>query len=79
MIGDRKYFEVILDRVEILMENKSLMESHILVRKVNKIRSLVGYAIIHEPFGNDILVEALGLKKQGKLLVLLIISKGVFI
>jgi hypothetical protein len=52
------------------MENKSLMESHVLVRKVNKTRSLVGYAITHEPFGNDIIVEALGLKKQGELLVI---------
>jgi len=66
MIGDRKYFEVILDRVEIVMENKNLMESHVQVRKVNKTRSLVGYAITHEPFGNDIVVEAKGLKKQGK-------------
>ncbi|KAG5679007.1 hypothetical protein PVAND_008616 [Polypedilum vanderplanki] len=60
-----KYFEVNLDRFEILYENKSIWEWHLKVRKVNKTRSIVGYVLTKVPIGDDFKSEGRLLKKQG--------------
>ncbi|CAG9805781.1 unnamed protein product [Chironomus riparius] len=60
-----KFFEVILDRVEVLYEDPKFFETHLRVKKVNKTRTLVGYADIRQAIGNDCDAELKTLKKQG--------------
>ncbi|KAL7037961.1 hypothetical protein ACKWTF_009418 [Chironomus riparius] len=62
---NKKFFELILDRFELLTESPEIADWHIRVRKVNKTRALVGFISIYEPFGNNFLTEYKVLKKQG--------------
>ena len=63
---DGKYFEVIIDRFEVVMEDTLFVEFQLKVRKINKIRKIVGYIVVNQSLGNEIKVEAKSLKKQGK-------------
>jgi len=65
LIKGFKFFEVIPDRVEVIYEDKSVIESNVRVKKVNKTRLVVGSVYFHVPFGNNIKVEIKTLKKQG--------------
>lgn len=59
-------FEVLIDRVEIVKEDKSFLEAkNLKVKKVNKIRSIFGFITLYQPFGNNLIIEAKTLKKQG--------------
>ncbi|KAG5678972.1 hypothetical protein PVAND_008587 [Polypedilum vanderplanki] len=60
-----KYFEVNLDRFDVLEENKNIWEWNVKVKKINKTRSLVGYSLFNAPVGDDFKVEGKVLKKQG--------------
>ncbi|KAG5678975.1 hypothetical protein PVAND_008590 [Polypedilum vanderplanki] len=60
-----RYFDAIIDRFEVVYENKSIWEWNIKVRKINKTRSLVGYVLVKEPLGNDFKDKTVLLKKQG--------------
>lgn len=60
------YFDIQLDRFEQLYANLSICDfSGLKVRKVNKIRSLIGKLIISEPMDRDILFVTKTYKKQG--------------
>lgn len=60
------YFDAQMDRFEVLYQNLSYSDfSQLKVRKVNKVRSLVGEIKFFVPFGNDITIEAKAYKKQG--------------
>lgn len=60
------YFDVQLDRFDVVESDKEVYDlSNIKVRKVNKIRSLVGEWIIKQPTGNDVIFEIKIYKKQG--------------
>jgi hypothetical protein len=63
-----KYFEIIIDRFEVVSEDTSIIEMQLKVRKINKIRKLVGYIDVHQPVGNELNVAVKTLKKQGKTL-----------
>lgn len=55
-----------MDRFELLFQDTNCVNvSSIKVRKVNKTRSLVGDIKLMIPFGDDIIIESKGLKKQG--------------
>ncbi|KAL7037962.1 hypothetical protein ACKWTF_009419 [Chironomus riparius] len=60
-----KFFEIILDCVEVLVETPEIAEWHVHVRKINKTRSLVGYMEFKIPMGNDNKAEYKLLRKQG--------------
>lgn len=60
------FFEVLLDHMEIIEQNTSLIDfSQLKVRKIKKIRSLIGEIKLHIPIGNDIMFELKAYKKQG--------------
>ena len=54
-----------MDRIEVVQEDKNIIELNARIKKVNKIRSIVGYVIYNVPFVNDIKIEIKTLKKQG--------------
>ena len=63
------YFDVLLDRFEVLFQDEKFMDwKGLKVKKVNKTRSLAGEIKFLQPLGNDVIVEGKALKKQGKLL-----------
>lgn len=60
------YFDAEIDRFDLISQNTNLTDwSSMKVRKVNKIRCLVGEIKIYKSFGNDIMVQVKGYKKQG--------------
>ncbi|KAL7020230.1 hypothetical protein ACKWTF_011424 [Chironomus riparius] len=59
------YFEVIIDRIEVVQEVPGFSEWHLKVRKVNKTRQIFGYIELYIDFGNNLMVEYKCLKKQG--------------
>ena len=60
------YFDVQMDRLELIYQDpKCVNFSKIKIRKINKVRSLVGEADFFIPFGNDVTLEGTFLKKQG--------------
>ncbi|KAL7037958.1 hypothetical protein ACKWTF_009415 [Chironomus riparius] len=61
----QKFFEVLLDRIEVIYEDKNIVEINARIKKLNKTRSIVGSVFYHVPFGNDIKIEIQTLKKQG--------------
>jgi hypothetical protein len=60
-----KFFEVIIDRFELVYENKDIFEWIIRVRKVNKTRFIVGKVIVKVPLGDEVVEEIRSMKKQG--------------
>jgi len=60
------FFEIILDRAEVLYQNPTFGEVSIRVKKVNRTRALIGYIALKNPLGNDFNAEYKTLKKQGK-------------
>lgn len=60
------YFDVDLDRFEILEQDSSIIDwSSLKIRKVNKNRSLVGDMKVHATLDNDVIIQVKGYKKQG--------------
>lgn len=60
------YFDVQIDRFEVLFQNTSFFDwSGLKVRKIQKIRSIVGEIDFFVPIGNDIMFSGLAYKKQG--------------
>jgi hypothetical protein len=58
-------FDVILDRYENIFINPDYIDVNLKIKKVNKIRSIVGNVQIIRPFDNDFKEEVKSLKKQG--------------
>lgn len=59
------YFEVILDRIEVVQEKPGISEWHLKVGKANKTKIITGFVILGFPLGNDIKMETKLMKKQG--------------
>lgn len=64
---NQNYFDIILDRVECVLESPDTGEWHLKVRKANKNRAVFGYVFFEYPVGNSIEMDLNLLKKQGKL------------
>ena len=62
------YFDLILDRIEIIEQDSSLIDlSNMKVRKINKTsRALSGFLILYRDFDNSVFLEALMYKKMGR-------------
>lgn len=60
------YSEVLLDRFEMIYQDNSVFDMDVKIRKVNKARSFTGMLSIYQPLGNDFIIEAKILKKQGE-------------
>lgn len=62
----KTYFDIQLDRMELIFQNDSIVDySKLRVRKVNGTRSLVGEYTNKVPIGDDFLIETKFYKKQG--------------
>ncbi|KAL7020228.1 hypothetical protein ACKWTF_011423 [Chironomus riparius] len=64
-LNENKYFEIIPDRIECLLESPETGYWHLKVRKVNKTRAIFGYISFFKPMGDGIELDAKALKKQG--------------
>ncbi|KAG5667740.1 hypothetical protein PVAND_015710 [Polypedilum vanderplanki] len=64
-LQNKIFFEALLDRFELVYENKEKFEWNVKIRKINKTRSILGYVIIKTSLGNEIVEEIKSLKKQG--------------
>lgn len=59
------YFDLQLDHIEVLEQNPEIMNFNLRIRKVNKVRSIIGKIIAFIPFDEKLICEIKGLKKQG--------------
>ena len=62
----QSYFDVQMDRFEVMEQDTRYTDwSEMKIRKVSKVRSLIGHVKIEVPVGNNVLVEGKAYKKQG--------------
>lgn len=59
------YFDVQLDRISVNFTDPKFLSSNLKIRKVKKVRSIVGEIIWHIPLDDNLTSEAKFLKKQG--------------
>lgn len=60
------FFEIILDRIENVLETPELFQWNLKIKKINKTKSLFGYVENRVYFGNEFKLSFKLLKKQGK-------------
>lgn len=59
------YFDIQLDRIEVIKQNPEILIFNLKIRKTNKVRSIIGNITIQVPADNLVACETKVLKKQG--------------